>query len=60
MVRVRVRGSPYRAVSIGRKGQVISRQRMSPTYDQADVKFEDGATWHFDPDELERLDGSPL
>ena len=58
MVKIRVRGSPYRAVVPGRVGEVQSRKRIGTTTEQVRVLFDDGTSWSFYPDELERLDGN--
>ena len=58
LVKIRVRGSPYKAIVPGRVGQVQSRNRIGTTTEQVKVLFRDGTTWSFYPDELMRLDGS--
>ncbi len=59
-VKIRVRGSPYKAVKVGRKGTVISRNRIGTQTEQVKVQFDDGTTWGFYPDELEKLNGEAL
>ena len=59
-VKIRVRGSPYKAVQVGRRGTVISRKRIGTQTEQVRVLFDDGTTWGFYPDELERLNGDAL
>ncbi len=55
MVKVVVRGSPYRSVSVGAVGQVISKQYVGTKIEQWKVLFSNGVTWTFYPDELEVL-----
>lgn len=59
-IRIRVRGSPYSAVQYGRKAWVVGRERMSTTTEVLRIKFDDGGLHELYPDEVERLDGSPL
>lgn len=56
MVRVRVKGSPYKAVRVGVLGEVLSRKRIGTAYELLTVRFKDGSVWSFYPDEVELLE----
>ncbi len=60
LVRIRVRGSPYRALWFGRTGELMSRERMGTTTEILKVRLDDGTVWSLRPDELERLDGEAV
>lgn len=57
-VKVVVRGSPYRSVSIGAVGEVIRRQYVGTKIEQWEVLFANGATWTFYTDEVEVIHGN--
>lgn len=57
-VKVVVRGSPYRSVSIGAVGEVIRRKYVGTKIEQWKVLFANGATWTFYPDEVEVIHGN--
>jgi hypothetical protein len=56
MVRVRVKGSPYRAVKRGAIGRVVERKFLGTPSEILKVRFQDDTIWSFYPDELEVLD----
>ena len=60
MVRVKVKGSPYRAVKRGVVGEVVERKYVGTTYEILKVRLPGGAEWAFHPDELEALDGAAV
>ncbi len=60
MVRVKVKGSPYKAVKVGVVGEIIHRERINTTSELLKVEFKDGTVWSFYPDELELLGGGAV
>jgi len=59
-VKVRVKGSPYKAVSEGSIGEVIGRKFLSTAHEILKVRFTGGVVWSFHPDELEVLDNEEV
>ena len=56
MARVRVKGSPYKAVRVGATGKVIERERIGTPLELIVVEFTDGTAWRFYRDEIELLE----
>lgn len=55
-VKVIVKGSPYSAVTVGAIGEVMSVKYAGTKIEQWKVRFANGATWTFYPDELQVID----
>lgn len=59
-VKVRVKGSPYRAVSAGAVGEVVGRKYLNTVHEILKVQFLGGVIWSFYPDELAVLDNEEV
>jgi hypothetical protein len=60
LAKVKVRGSPYRAVKPGVIGEVVEVKFRGTRQEHFKVRFKDGSLWSFYFDELEILDASKV